>query len=389
MNRKARRLLGPRTRRALLCAFACCVLCACDQGTQESRDAALMDAKAPNTDGPADAEAALDGAAPAFDADVRDADARDADVRDATLAEDDASAAPDEATCVACCSDGFPRGTANSETRLVAHFTPSPEGVSVCPDGDLVVALDGNGELWRIPAAFGEPVRWGSVGDRQPAGVSCDERGRVFVAIYAVRGEGLPKLPTLALVTSAGVEPVLLPAPAGAAALSGLNGVVAVRGVGVYASDTGSQRIVLWREDPSGVFSAKVVADDVPMPNGLAYAPRTRTLYVATSLDQRVLSFAVAADGTLGPEAEALRGPDLLGFFDGVAVDGMDQLYAASFLSGRVLRGPTAQPVATVPSPASLAFRGGTLFITDYKFGAPESEGGLYAVDLGVCGPGR
>jgi sugar lactone lactonase YvrE len=185
------------------------------------------------------------------------------------------------------------------------------------------------------------------------------------------------------------VAPVLLPAPAGAAALSGLNGVVAVRGVGVYASDTGSQRIVLWREDPSGVFSAKVVADDVPMPNGLAYAPRTRTLYVATSLDQRVLSFAVAADGTLGPEAEALRGPDLLGFFDGVAVDGMDQLYAASFLSGRVLRGPTAQPVATVPSPASLAFRGGTLFITDYKFGAPESEGGLYAVDLGVCGPGR
>jgi sugar lactone lactonase YvrE len=104
----------------------------------------------------------------------------------------------------------------------------------------------------------------------------------VFVAIYAVRGEGRPKLPTLALVTSAGEEPVLLPAPAGAAALSGLNGVVAVRGVGVYASDTGSQRIVLWREDPSGVFSAQVVADDVPMPNGLAYAPRTRTLYVAS-----------------------------------------------------------------------------------------------------------
>jgi hypothetical protein len=61
----------------------------------------------------------------------------------------------------------------------------------------------------------------------------------------------------------------------------------------------------------------------------------------------------------------------------------------ADYLGGNVVRLPEGDPVARVTNPASLAFRGGTLLITDYKVSSATLEGGLYAKDLGVCGAHR
>ncbi len=298
----------------------------------------------------------------------------------------DVLAAPDAwaARCPDCCQDGFPRGERRTEARLITPFTPSPEGVTVCANGDVLVALDGNGEIWRVPLDGSAPERRASVGQRQPAGLTCDEQGRLFVAIFAIR-DGAPSPPGVVMIAEKAASPEVLPAPPGPE-LTGLNGIVAVAGLGVYASDTASGRIVRYSEVEPGKFEASEAATDLLFPNGLAFDGTSHTLYVVQSPLQNVLAFEVAADGSLGAPREAWGGNELLGFTDGVAVDEAGTLYMASYLSGTVLRGANSEVVAQIPSPASLAFRGGTLLATDYKLFDPEARGGLYAIDLGACG---
>ena len=66
-------------------------------------------------------------------------------------------------------------------------------------------------------------------------------------------------------------------------------------------------------------------------------------------------------------------------------------MYVADYLGGGVIRakdGMRVTPAAGggLANPASFDFRGGTLLITDYHVMAPEQAGGLYALDLGICG---
>jgi hypothetical protein len=98
-----------------------------------------------------------------------------------------------------------------------------------------------------------------------------------------------------------------------------------------------------------------------------------------------VFAFAMNSDGSLGarttvPVASSLTFPD------GLAVDETGSLYVADYSAGTVLRAADGAAIARLTNPASLAFRGSTLLITDYRLGAPTRPGGLYAVNLGVCG---
>jgi gluconolactonase len=78
----------------------------------------------------------------------------------------------------------------------------------------------------------------------------------------------------------------------------------------IYAGSLGSSPVFedglgpragdLWLVDLDG--SARVVAEDVLLTNGLAFAPDGRTLYHADSRRGTVFCYAVASDGTLGPK---------------------------------------------------------------------------------------
>jgi len=73
-------------------------------------------------------------------------------------------------------------------------------------------------------------------------------------------------------------------------------------------------------------------------------------------------------------------------YYDGTAVDETRIVYVAYWLTGKVIRLSDGQVLSTqIQNPASLAFRGGALLVTDYKLEA-NIEGGLYAIDLGDCG---
>jgi hypothetical protein len=67
-------------------------------------------------------------------------------------------------------------------------------------------------------------------------------------------------------------------------------------------------------------------------------------------------------------------------------VDELGRAYVAGYGQGDVMRLPEGMVVAHVANPASLAFRGSRLLVVDYHLGEPTREGGLYAIDLGVCG---
>jgi sugar lactone lactonase YvrE len=282
------------------------------------------------------------------------------------------------------CADGFPRGVASGgAAELVVRMTPSPEGVAVCPGGDVFVARDPSGEIWRVDVDAREQQLWARIGDRRPAGITCDETGRLFVATFATASG---KQASLGPVMIAGKDsaPLELPQPTAAKPIAGLNGIVAAPGVGVYASDTNNGNILLFEETSAGVWSAREVAKDVALANGLAYAPRARTLYANASGSWQLLKFEVGADGALSERADVPV--PFMWFMDGVAVDEQDELYVADWLGGNVLKVSSGKSVLRVSNPASLAFRGGTLLATDYRLGDAQAEGGLYAQALGVCG---
>lgn len=263
-------------------------------------------------------------------------------------------------------------------------MTPSPEGVTVCPNGDVFVARDPSGEVWRVQLdAQNKQELWATLGDRRPAGITCDERGRLFVATFATKSGKEASLAPV-LITDKGSAPIELPQPKDAAKIAGLNGIVAAPGVGIYASDTNNSNIILVQELAEGVFETRVVATDISFANGLAYAASTRKLYANASGAWQLLQFTVNTDGALS-ERRPVNVPFLF-FMDGVAVDERGDLYVADWLGGSVVRASTGRAVMHLANPASLAFRGGSLLATDYKLGDAQAEGGLYAQDLGVCG---
>ena len=135
------------------------------------------------------------------------------------------------------------------------------------------------------------------------------------------------------------------------------------------------------------------VANDLHYANGIAFGKDGR-LYVNESEAGRVISFAVAADGSLSDRRLFVRlyqlgaAPDV--YPDGIKLGPNGNFYIGEYSSGTILEvaaDGTVKNKYTVPSPASpnLAFSedGKTMYVTaiDNKNGAPY-EGKVYAVPV-------
>jgi sugar lactone lactonase YvrE len=287
------------------------------------------------------------------------------------------------AECSECCRDGVARGPTNDGATLreLARLEPSPTDVTTCPDGRAFLTVDGPDQVWRVPEE-GPPVHHADVTGVQPAGIACDDDGRLFVVALSLR-RGSPFSAPGVLLLEAGHAPQMLPQPSAAAALSTPNGIAAASGIGVYVTDTLGGVVALIREQ-GGAFVTTIVARDMLGVNGVAYDGAARTLYVSNSFDQRITSFTVASDGSLSEPSVEWTAP---GFaqLDGLVVDELGRVYVAGWGGGQVLRLPGAVVLAEVPHAASLAFRGGSLLIVEYHLGEATREGGLHALDLGAC----
>ena len=329
---------------------------------------------------PMPVDAALPPSDSTQDADWQDAGSDD----DAGSVEAQPPPIPTTEACTTCCPDGIERATpaATRELRQIAAFTPSPADVATCPGGGVFVTLDGPDTIMRVPVS-GSPIEYANVRGVQPAGIACDDRGRLFVVAFSLRDGSPYSSPGVLLIERENAEPRTLPQPEGSPFLTP-NGVATANGIGVYVTDTLAGVVALIRET-NGKFTTQVAAQNLLGVNGIAYDGTARKLYVSNSLTQEVSSFAVAPDGTLSTATLEWSGSGLA-LLDGMVVDEQGHPYVAGYQEGVVWRLPEASVVAKVKNPASLAFRGGTLFIVDYHLNEPTLEGGVYAIELGVCG---
>ncbi|WP_394845511.1 SMP-30/gluconolactonase/LRE family protein [Pendulispora brunnea] len=278
-----------------------------------------------------------------------------------------------ETGSVDSCPDGFPRGKA-SDSRLVAKLSPSPEGVAVCPNGNVFVSIPDQGTVLRIPLDGTPPEVWATLTGRQTLGLACTE-GTLFAvdfrsndaAVIRIAGKG------------AAGEP--LPNLEDGGSFRAMNGIVAMKGRGLYvseASNTANGRIIFFSETAPNTYKATVAKGGLPFPNGLAFDSKSGTLHVALTLRSQVLAFATEADGGVGTGDVVWSGTPLIDSIDGMAIDENKAIYVAHYLQGYVGRSPDNAKVATMKEPRSLAFRGGSLLVTGAE--------GLYEKPLGICG---
>ncbi len=124
--------------------------------------------------------------------------------------------------------------------------------------------------------------------------------------------------------------------------------------------------------------------------NGLAYHAASQKLYVAISVPGSLYRYNVEPDGSLSVP-ELLWDPTGWVITDGVAVDESGEAYVSRYFGHEVIRVSDGHVMISkamndaFETPASYAFRGGTVFITRYNLNA-GIVGKLFAFDLGICG---
>jgi sugar lactone lactonase YvrE len=126
---------------------------------------------------------------------------------------------------------------------------------------------------------------------------------------------------------------------------------------------------VLLMVPPGG--AARVVAEDLHFPNGMALTPDGRTLIVAESYGKRLSAFDVRADGTLQGRRPWAEFEEKGVAPDGICLDADGAVWMASPVSREVLRvkegGEITHRVATPEQATACALGGGdgrTLYVT-------------------------
>lgn len=142
----------------------------------------------------------------------------------------------------------------------------------------------------------------------------------------------------------------------------------------------------------SGVFRVKdgrveLLAHDVTGPNGIAFSPDEKTLYVGNWDEKKkvVLAYAVTDDGTLGParvffDMTSAPGDDAI---DGIKVDQQGNLYVSG-PGGLWILSPEGVHLGTIAGPEhphNMAWGG-----ADYRTLYLTSQHGLYRMTLNVPG---
>jgi gluconolactonase len=140
----------------------------------------------------------------------------------------------------------------------------------------------------------------------------------------------------------------------------------------------------VYRIDREGTLT--LLVDDFARPNGLAFAPDEKTLYIDDSQEQHIRAFAVAADGTLstGRLFANMKAPEKKGNADGMKVDSRGTVFCTG-AGGVWVFAPDGTHLGTIDVPevpANVCFGdrdGQTLYITAHT--------SLYRIRLRTAGP--
>jgi gluconolactonase len=133
----------------------------------------------------------------------------------------------------------------------------------------------------------------------------------------------------------------------------------------------------VYRLDPK-TKAVTLLSKEVAVPNGIAFSPDEKTLYVSDSGSGDLASFPVTANQTLGrPRLEFGKG------CDGIGVDEQGNVWATTCHPDIVITAPSGKRLGSIPMPGTttnLAWGGSdgkTLFVT-------TSDGSVYSLALTV-----
>ena len=216
-----------------------------------------------------------------------------------------------------------------------------------------------------------------------PAGLAFHPDGSLYVADEGENIHGILR------ITTDGKSEILANEFEGVP-LNGANDLVFDRNGVLYFSDPwGSSDEVpiggFYRLFPGGKLEQ--IASGLAFPNGVAINADESAIYLAETYKNRILRFALNADGSVGP-MEHWANTETPSGADGMAFDANGDLYVAHFNAARVdIFNPSGTLVETIAVPGSkptnVAFGGKenkTLMITEC-----ESQT-LYKVELNVAG---
>ena len=264
--------------------------------------------------------------------------------------------------------------------RLVTGYN-SPEGPAFHRDGALYFVNWLTSSIVRLApdGTHAELANTGGV----PAGLAFHPDGTLYVADEGDQWHGVLRLSPSGEITPWITEYQGTP-------LNGANDLVFdSRGV-LYFSDP-------WRssvENPIGRFyrafpdgRLEQLDTGLAFPNGVAVSADDRTLYLAETGHNRILRYAVGADGRVGERTEFAKLRDGNGP-DGMAFDEAGTLYVAHWSASRVdVFSPAGDQVLEIPvpgqNPANVAFGGPdrrTLVVTEV------ATGSLYSVRTSIPG---
>jgi sugar lactone lactonase YvrE len=178
--------------------------------------------------------------------------------------------------------------TLAGEVATIARFPGRPSGLGVLPDGRLLMATALDHKLWAVTPSgqVSEVADLSSLATGLLNDMVVDGQGRTFVGDTGFK---------------MGAEP---PKPG---------------------------RVIHWRAGAP----ARVVAEDVTFPNGCVITPDGNRYFVAETLANRICSFSLAADGSLGDRTVHAT---LDSSPDGMCLDADHALWVGLPLKGEFVR---------------------------------------------------
>jgi len=249
-----------------------------------------------------------------------------------------------------------------------------PEGPSFDPAGNLFVCNRRDGFIVKV-TPDGRSSRFVTT-DGKPNGTKFHRDGRLFIADM-VRRQILAADPSGALT-------VVIDAFDGQALL-GPNDLIFDRNGELYFTDPGAGEatapgaVFRWSRDGLSLLTSGQL-----YPNGLALNDAEDMLFVAETGSNRVSSFPIRRDRTVGQERVLFQFTDGLGP-DGMAVGADGNLYVTHRPTGIIaVVDPAGRLVARLPAggslPSNVAFWNHSLYVTE------DETGAVFRLDVGVRG---
>ena len=264
-----------------------------------------------------------------------------------------------------------------AKVKLVASGLASAEGPLWLPDGGLIVS-DVSDDAVLVFDATGHKSDF-----RRPSNVANGHALEANGSVVEAQAGDTTHRSLIARIAADGSATVLADNFRGKH-LNKPNDLIVKRDGTIWFTDpsSGSDPSALgfygvYRLDPKTKV-VTLLTKTLGAPNGIAFSPDEKTLYVSDTSRYAIVAFPVTANETLGrPNEQFGEG------CDGIGVDGQGNVWATTCYKNIIITAPSGKRIGAIPIPGTttnLAWGGTdgkTLFVT-------TQDGGVYSLDLTV-----